>query len=469
MHIEQIYTNCLAQGAYYIHSNGEAAIIDPLRETEPYMDKLRTDEVELKYIFETHFHADFVSGHLSLAKKTGATIVYGPEATTKYDALNAIDGQEFKVGDLTLIALHTPGHTIESTCYLLKDRDGKELAIFTGDTLFLGDVGRPDLCQKGSAVTEADLAGMLYDSLRTKLMPLPDEVKVYPAHGAGSACGKNMMKITVDTLGNQKQVNYALRMDMTKEEFIAEVTEGLSTAPAYFPENVRLNKEGYDHIDEIVNKGLKALSPNEFKLVRDLNNALVLDVRSKQEFRDGHVPRSLFIGLDGSFAPWVGALIKDVNKSIIIVAPPGREEETIIRLSRVGFDKSLGYLKGGVAAWAGARLKTTKVKQISARELQQKNLQEESVFDCRKPGEYDAAHIKDVLNLPLSTLDQNLKEVPKKEPFYIHCQSGYRSMVAISILLANGIEYGIDVEGGYKALSALEMEVVESVCSNTTK
>lgn len=468
MYIEQIYTNCLAQGAYYIHSNGEAAIIDPLRETAPYMDKLRADNVSLKYIFETHFHADFVSGHLSLAKKTGATIVYGPEANTKYDATNAIDGQEFKVGDLTITALHTPGHTIESTCYLLKDADGKEMAIFTGDTLFLGDVGRPDLCQKGSAITEADLAGMLYDSLRTKIMPLPDEVKVYPAHGAGSACGKNMMKITVDTLGNQKQVNYALRADMTKEEFIAEVTAGLTEAPAYFPENVRMNKDGYDHIDDIVNKGLKALAPNEFKLVRALNNALVLDVRSKEDFRDGHVPGSLFIGLDGSFAPWVGALIKDVKKPILIVAPPGREEETIIRLARVGFDKSLGYLKGGVAAWASSRLKTTKVKQISAKDLQQKNLQEEPVYDCRKPSEYNAAHIKEVTNLPLATLDKNLKEVPQKKPFYIHCQSGYRSMIASSLLLANGIEYGIDVEGGYKALVNLDIEVEESFCSKTT-
>ena len=365
MTIEQIYTGCLAHGAYYIESKGEAAIIDPLREVGPYIKRARHDGATIKYIFETHFHADFVSGHLTLAAKTGAPIVFGPMANPKFEAIIAKDGQQFRVGDLTIIALHTPGHTMESTTYLLRDANGKDHAIFSGDTLFLGDVGRPDLAQKAADMTQEQLASTLFDSLRNKIMPLADDVIVYPAHGAGSACGKNMMKETVDTLGHQKEMNYALRADMTREEFIQEVTEGLLPPPQYFPLNVKMNKEGYEHVDTVLERGTRPLSPDEFELVANESGALILDVRHEDEFAKGHIPRSIFIGLDGSFAPWAGALVADTEQPILLVAPEGREEEAVIRLSRVGFDHTLGYLKGGFKAWKQASKEYDTVSPIS--------------------------------------------------------------------------------------------------------
>ena len=354
MKIEQIYTGCLAQGAYYIESEGEAAIIDPLREVEPYLQRLAQSGAQLKYIFETHFHADFVSGHITLAEKTKAPIVYGPEAKPHFEAHIAKDGESFKVGSLTLMALHTPGHTMESTTYLLKDAQGKDHAIFSGDTLFLGDVGRPDLAQKAANLTQEELAGKLFDSLRSKIMPLDDQVVVYPAHGAGSACGKNMMKETVDTLGNQKKMNYALRADMTREEFIQEVTDGLLPPPAYFPLNVKMNKQGYDSIDDVYEKGLNALSPDDFEQMAEATGAIVLDVRPESQFVKGFIPQSIFIGLDGGFAPWVGALLQDTQQPLLLVAPKDREKEAITRLARVGFDNVLGFLNGGIAAWQDA-------------------------------------------------------------------------------------------------------------------
>lgn len=468
MHIEQIYTGCLAQGAYYIHSNGEAAIIDPLRETAPYLERLEKDGVKLKYIFETHFHADFVSGHVSLAQNTGADIIYGPTAETLFASKNAEDGEIFKVGDIIIKALHTPGHTIESTCYLLLDAVGDQHCIFTGDTLFLGDVGRPDLCQKGSDITEKDLAGMLYDSLRNKIMPLSDDIKVYPAHGAGSACGKSMMKITVDTLGNQKKMNYALRADMTKDEFINEVTDGLMSAPAYFPLNVKLNKEGYDHVNEVMEKGMRALSADEFEKLMLEPNTVVLDVRSKDEFAKAHVPKSIYIGLDGSFAPWVGTILKDINRRIILITPAEREKETIKRLSRVGFDNTLGYLDGGLETWKRAGKQAESITQISAEDFLSLSKEKEVVaFDVRKPGEYGAAHLENVSSLPLSSLEESLSSLPTETPIYQHCQSGYRSMVAASLMRHHGYDNVIDIIGGFKALKASGATLIETTCSRT--
>src|SRR5690554_666100 len=366
MKIEQIYTGCLSQGAYYIESNGEAAIIDPLRETKPYLERAERDNAKIKYIFETHFHADFVSGHLSLAEQTGANIVYGPQANPSFDTILATDNQVFKLGDITITAIHTPGHTMESTTYLLKDKNGKDHAIFTGDTLFLGDVGRPDLAQKANEMTQEELAGILFDSLRNKIMPLADNVIVYPAHGAGSACGKNMMKETVDTLGNQKKMNYALRADMTREEFIKEVTEGLAPPPAYFPMNVKMNREGYSDFDQVINRGTTPLDPDTFEQIANETRAVVLDVRNQVDFIDGHIPRSIFIGLDGTFAPWVGALLADVQQKILLVAPPGREEEAVTRLSRVGFDHTIGYLDGGIEAWKASGKELDTLESVDA-------------------------------------------------------------------------------------------------------
>src|SRR5690554_3710392 len=401
MKIEQIYTGCLAQGAYYIESNGEVAIIDPLREVKPYIEKAEKNNAKIKYIFETHFHADFVSGHLTLAKQTGAEIIYGPNANPTFDALIAEDGQVFQLGDITITALHTPGHTMESTTYLLKDSEGKDHAIFTGDTLFLGDVGRPDLAQKAASMTQEDLAGILFDSLRNKIMPLADDVTVYPAHGAGSACGKNMMKETVDTLGNQKKVNYALRADMTKEEFVKEVTDGLMPPPQYFPTNVRMNKEGYEDIDKILERGTQALSPDAFEAAANETGAIVLDVRNEFDFAKGHIPRSIFIGLDGDFAPWVGALIADVEQAILLVAPEGREEEAVTRLSRVGFDNTLGYLKGGFNAWKEFQKEYDTISSISPQQFAEKMKERVKVIDVRRPSEYKAEHIESAENVPL--------------------------------------------------------------------
>ena len=392
MKIEQIYTGCLAQGAYFIESNGEAAVIDPLREVAPYIEKAKSRNVKIKYVFETHFHADFVSGHLDLSHKTGAPIVYGPNATTGFEAHIAYDGEEFKVGDITIKALHTPGHTMESTSYLLLDKNGKETALFSGDTLFIGDVGRPDLAQK-SDLTIDDLAGYLYDSLRTKIMPLPNDVVVYPAHGAGSACGKNMSKETTDTLGNQKLFNYALRADMTKGEFIKEVTDGLATPPQYFPQNVQMNKEGYDSIDDVLERGAQALSPAAFELAANETGALMLDTRAAGEFAQGFIPNSINIGIDGSFAPWVGALVPDLKQNLLIVTDPGREEEVVTRLARVGYDHTLGFLKGGFAAWKSANRETDTIPTVSAADFVEKLATDSlTVIDVRKPSEFEAGH-----------------------------------------------------------------------------
>jgi glyoxylase-like metal-dependent hydrolase (beta-lactamase superfamily II)/rhodanese-related sulfurtransferase len=468
MVIEQIYTGCLAQGAYYIHSNGEAAIIDPLREVGPYTDRAQKDQVKIKYIFETHFHADFVSGHMTLSEQTGAPIIYGPNANPSFDAHIATDGEEFKIGDLTIRVLHTPGHTMESTTYLLLDETGREHAIFTGDTLFLGDVGRPDLSQKGADMTMEDLAGYAFDSLRNKIMPLPDDVIVYPAHGAGSACGKNMMKETVDTLGNQKKMNYALRADMTRAEFIQEVTDGLTPPPAYFPLNVKLNKEGYDHIDEVIGQGMKALTPKAFELVASETDAIMLDVRTPFDFATGHVPNSIFIGLDGSFAPWVGELIIDVKQPILLIAPEGREEEAIIRLSRVGFDNTVGYLAGGVDAWEEAGYEIDTVQSVAATSLAQEYQEySERIYDVRRASEHISSHVIGAHNLPLSTINQHLSSLPQSETVYIHCAGGYRSMIASSILKSRGYHNIIDVQGGFKAINNTDIPISEYVCPTT--
>jgi glyoxylase-like metal-dependent hydrolase (beta-lactamase superfamily II)/rhodanese-related sulfurtransferase len=470
MRVEQIYTGCLAQGAYYIESNGEVAIIDPLREVSPYLERVEKDNAKIKYIFETHFHADFVSGHVTLAQKSGATIVFGPNAETSYDAYIAKDTEEFKLGDITIIALHTPGHTMESTSYLLRDKEGKDYALFSGDTLFLGDVGRPDLAQKVGTLTEADLAGFLYDSLRTKIMTLADDVIVYPAHGAGSACGKNLSKETVGSIGDQKKTNYALRADMTKEEFIKEVTDGLLPPPAYFPLNVKLNKEGYKHIDEIIKIGAAPMSIADFEKVANETDALILDVRHQSEFIKGFIPRSIFIGIDGGFAPWVGALIKDIEQPILLVVPEGREEEVVIRLSRVGFDNTLGYLKGGFSAWKDADKDVDTLRSVSAETLENEITKNNvPVFDVRKPGEYENEHIIDVPSTPLDYINSHIEEFPLDTDFYVHCAGGYRSIIASSILKSRGIHNVIDVAGGYGAIRNTEILRTEKVCPSTLK
>ena len=468
MKVEQLYTGCLAQGAYYIESEGEVAIIDPLRETTPYLERAERDNANVKYVFETHFHADFVSGHLTLAKQTGAPIIFGPNANPSFDAIIATDGQEFSLGKATIVVIHTPGHTMESTTYLLRDADGKDHAIFTGDTLFLGDVGRPDLAQKAAHMTQEELAGTLFESLRTKIMPLADDVIVYPAHGAGSACGKNMMKETVDTLGNQKKMNYALRADMTKDEFIKEVTDGLLAPPQYFPLNVKMNKEGYADLDEIIAQGTHALSAEAFEVAANETGAVVLDVRHHNDFAKGHIPRSIFIGLDGGFAPWVGALIADVKQPILLVTQEGREEEAVTRLSRVGFDNTLGYLKGGFEAWYAAKKEVDTITSVEATELKDllKN-KSVSVFDVRKETEYSSEHIPTAQNTPLSFLNNHLAEFPAKETFFVHCAGGYRSVIAASILKSRGIHNLIDVAGGFKAIKDANIEVTDYVCPST--
>ncbi|ALM07793.1 beta-lactamase [Sediminicola sp. YIK13] len=468
MKIEQIYTGCLAQGAYYIESKGEVAIIDPLREVEPYLKRAKADKAEIKYILETHFHADFVSGHVTLSKETGAPIVFGPNANPSFDAIIAKDGQEFKLGDITIKVLHTPGHTMESTTYLLRDEKGKDHAIFSGDTLFLGDVGRPDLAQKAASMTQEDLAGLLFDSLRNKIMPLADDVIVYPAHGAGSACGKNMMKETVDTLGNQKNMNYALRADMTKEEFIKEVTDGLLPPPKYFPLNVKMNREGYDDISEVIERGTIALSPDEFEEAANETAAIVLDVRHQNEFVKGHIPQSIFIGLDGGFAPWVGALIADVKQPILLITPEGREEEAVTRLSRVGFDGTTGYLKGGFEAWKKAGKEYDTITSIPAEEFKKSEAKTHGpVFDVRKESEYQSEHVVDANNTPLDFLNDHMAEFPKEETFYVHCAGGYRSVIAASILKSRGIHNLIDIAGGFGALKEAGVPVTDYVCPTT--
>ena len=466
MIIEQIYTGCLAQGAYYIESNGEVAIIDPLREVQEYIDKAEKSNSNIKYIFETHFHADFVSGHVTLAEKTGAKIVFGPTAATNFEAIIAEDNQVFKVGAITITVLHTPGHTMESSCYLLKDENGKDHALFSGDTLFLGDVGRPDLAQKGD-VTEEDLAGFLFDSLRNKVMPLADDVIVYPAHGAGSACGKNLSKDTVGTMGNQKETNYALRATMTKEEFIKELTDGLLPPPAYFPFNVKLNKEGYQDIDNVIENSAKPLSVEAFEIHANETNVLVLDVRHQSEFIKGFIPQSIFIGLGGTFAPWVGALIKDIKQPILLVTPEGEEKGTIIRLSRVGFDNVIGYLDGSFDAWKNANKEIDTLESISAEVLEKKIKENSPIFDVRKPGEYGSEHIENVTNTPLDYLNEHISEFPKNKAFYVHCAAGYRSVIAASILKARGFHNVIDVAGGYTAIQKTTIKTTSPVCPST--
>ena len=467
MVIEQIYTGCLAQGAYYIESNGEVAIIDPLREVQDYIDRAEKNKAKIRYIFETHFHADFVSGHLTLAEKTGGKIVFGPNAKTKFDSHIAFDGEIFTLGDITITAMHTPGHTMESTTYLLKDKNGKDIAIFTGDTLFLGDVGRPDLAQK-SSMSQEDLAATLFDSLRTKIMPLADDITVYPAHGAGSACGKNLSKETVGTLGDQKQHNYALRQDMTKEEFIKEVTDGLLPPPAYFPLNVALNKEGYKSIDEVIKTGAKALSVNDFELVANETDAVIIDVRHQFKFVKGFIPQSIFIGLGGTFAPWVGALVKDIHQPILLVVPDNMEKETITRLSRVGFDNVLGYLNGGFEAWKTSGKEIDTLPSVSADFLAEQIHKEAIVFDVRKPGEYEAEHIENVPSTPLDFLNDHISEFPTNKDFYVHCAGGYRSVIAASILKARGYSKVIDVAGGYGAIKKTNIKRTQATaCSNS--
>lgn len=466
MKIEQIYTGCLAQGAYYIESKGEVAIIDPLREVQPYIDKIEQSQAKLKFIFETHFHADFVSGHVTLSQKTGAPIVFGPSANPTFKSHIAKDGEVFHLGEITITALHTPGHTMESTTYLLKDKNGKDYAIFSGDTLFLGDVGRPDLAQKAADMTQEQLAGMLFDSLRNKIMPLADEVIVYPAHGAGSACGKNLSKETVGTIGEQKATNYALRANMTKEEFVNEVTDGLLPPPAYFPMNVLLNKEGYGDVDTII-KEAKAYEPAIFEMIANETDALILDVRHQDDFAKGHIPKSIFIGLDGGFAPWVGALILDYKQPILLVTPEGKEKETITRLARVGYDNTIGYLEGGFNAWKKAGLEYDTVTSVDATTLADKMKNEPSVFDVRKPGEYASEHVQDVPSTPLDFLNEHLSQFPKEEPFYVYCAGGYRSMIAASILKSRGYHNVIDVKGGYVALKNTNINRTAYVCPST--
>lgn len=467
MKVEQIYTGCLAQGAYYIESAGEAAIIDPLRESAPYIAKAQKEGAKIKYIFETHFHADFVSGHVDLAAKTGAKIVYGPGAKTQFEMIEAKDGQVFPIGNIRIKVLHTPGHTLESSTFLLIDEEGKEHAIFSGDTLFIGDVGRPDLAQNGK-ITQSDLAGMLFDSLRSKIMTLPDHVMVYPAHGAGSACGKNMSKETTDLLGNQKKVNYALRANMTKDEFISEVTDGLLPPPQYFAQNVAMNKSGAKGLDEILQTGNVALDADMFEALANHEGALVLDVRSPQAFAEAHIPNSIFIGIDGSFAPWVGALIPDLQQPIVFVAPEGREEEVVTRLSRVGYDHTLGYLAGGLAAWTAAGKETESVKSIPATQFAQEYAQGPlHVVDVRKPSEYQAEHVEEAENMPLDFLNDQMDKLRKDLTYHVHCAGGYRSMIAASILKARGYHNIIDVAGGFAAIAKTDIPKTEYVCPST--
>ncbi len=474
MQIEQIYTGCLAQGAYYIESNGEVAIIDPLREVQQYINKATASNAKIKYIFETHFHADFVSGHVTLAEKTGAPIIYGPNANPTFEAHIAIDGEVFQLGEITITCLHTPGHTMESSCYLLKDKDGKDYALFSGDTLFLGDVGRPDLAQKAADMTQEQLAGILFDSLRTKVMTLADDVIVYPAHGAGSACGKNLSKETVGSIGDQKVTNYALRADMTREEFIKEVTDGLLPPPAYFPMNVKLNKEGYENVETIISNA-KAYDAKTFEFIANETDALILDVRHQDDFEKGHIPKSIFIGIDGQFAPWVGALILDYKQPILLVTPLGREEEAITRLSRVGYDNTIGYLDGGFETWKNAGLEYDTITSVSAEKLEeilnqvQNDKEKVTVFDVRKPGEYQSEHIENVASTPLDFLNEHLAEFPKDNDFYLHCAGGYRSVIAASILKARGYHNVINVLGGFSAIKKTGIKTTNYVCPSTLK
>jgi hydroxyacylglutathione hydrolase len=467
MKIEQLYTGCLAQGAYYIESEGEVAIIDPLREIQQYIDKAETNNSKIKYILETHFHADFVSGHVDLANKTDATIVFGPGASTDYDIHSATDGEELKLGKLTIKVLHTPGHTLESTTYLLKDENGKDHAIFSGDTLFLGDVGRPDLAIK-SDLTKEDLAKMLFDSLRNKIMPLADDVIIYPAHGAGSACGKNLSKETVGVLGEQKKTNYALREDMTKVEFVKEVLDGIAPPPQYFAKNAMLNKMGYDAFDSILKIGDTPLKPQEFEALANHESALVLDVRPESEYIKGHIPNSIFIGLNGGFAPWVGALITDIKQPIVLVVPQGKSAEAVTRLSRVGYDNTLGYLDGGIKAWISSGKEIDTLESISAEEFANRaKASDINILDVRKDGEYKSMHLENAQHLSLDFINEKMNEVSKDKTYYVHCAGGYRSVIAASILKARGFNNLIDIANGFGAIKKTDLPTTDFVCPTT--
>lgn len=466
MKVEQIYTGCLAQGAYYITSMGEAAIIDPLREITPYIERLKRDGVQLKYILETHFHADFVSGHLDLSRATGAPIVYGPTAKPGFEAIVAEDGQIFELGKAKIKVIHTPGHTMESSCFLLVDEEGRETALFSGDTLFLGDVGRPDLAQKAANLTQEELAGLLYDSLYNKILPLSDDIVVYPGHGAGSACGKNMMQETVDSLGNQKRVNYALKQP-GKDAFIASVIEGLLPPPAYFGGNVAMNKSGYDSFEHVLERGQSALSATDFEALAEQHDALVLDTRSPEVFSKGFIPRSINIGIDGDFAPWAGAMIVDVKQPLLLVTEPGREEEVITRLSRVGFDNVLGYLDGGFETWKSSGKEADHVERISATELAQRaSLSPIMVIDVRKESEYAAEHVEGAYSRPLAYINDWIQDLPRDRHFYLHCAGGYRSMIASSILLSRGYRNFTDIEGGFTAIAQTDIPKTDFVCQS---
>lgn len=455
MIVEQIYTGCLAQGAYYIQSENEVAIIDPLREVKPYIEKAAAAGAQIKYVFETHFHADFVSGHIDLSKNTGAPIIFGPGANPDFEAHIANDNEEFKLGRITIKVLHTPGHTMESACYLLLDENGQQRALFSGDTLFIGDVGRPDLAQKAVHLSQEELAGVLFDSLHEKIMPLNDDVIIYPAHGAGSACGKNMSRETTDTLGNQKKYNYALRSGMTRDEFIAEVTAGLLPPPAYFPMNVKLNREGYESIEDVLSQGSRPLSPEAFETAANETGAVIIDTRDPEVFAAEFIPNSVNIGIDGSFAPWVGALITDIKQPILVVAEPGREEEIVTRLARVGYDHAIGYLEGGIRAWKKSGKETDHIQSISADELavlaNETNI---SLVDVRKPNEYETGHIAGAENIPLDYINDNMGQMAKNKTYYVHCAGGYRSMVFSSIMKARGYEHLVNIKGGFTALAA---------------
>lgn len=469
MKIEQIYTGCLAQGAYYIESDGEVAIIDPLRETQPYIDKAEKEGGTIKYIFETHFHADFVSGHVDLSRKTGATIVYGPTAKTEYDIHEAKDEEVFELGKIKIKVLHTPGHTPESVTYLLLDENGKEHAIFSGDTLFIGDVGRPDLAIK-SDLTREDLAGMLYDSLRKKIMTLPDDIIVYPAHGAGSACGKNMSKETTDLLGNQKKTNYALRADMTREEFIKEVTEGILPPPQYFAKNAMMNKQGVDSFDDVLKRGKVALDTDTFEAMANHEGALVLDTRTREQFAERHIPNSIFIGLDADFAPWVGALITDMKQPIVFVSEEGREEETVTRLSRVGYDNVLGYLEGGLEAWVAAGKEVDQVNTVKPQEMIELYGQDDlNILDVRKPGEFSAEHVDGAESKPLDYINQTFNELDKDKTYHVYCAGGYRSMIFSSILKSRGLHNVVNIQGGFDELAKTSIPRTDYVCPSTLK
>jgi glyoxylase-like metal-dependent hydrolase (beta-lactamase superfamily II)/rhodanese-related sulfurtransferase len=468
MKVEQIYTGCLAHAAYYIESNGEAAVFDPLREVQPYIDRAVKDNAKIKYVFETHFHADFVSGHLDLKAKAGAQIVFGPTAKPGYEAVVAEDGQVFEVGNYKVKVLHTPGHTMESTTYLLIDENGKEHGIITGDTLFIGDVGRPDLAQHViSDLTEEKLARHLFHSLRNKIMPLSDDLIVYPNHGAGSACGKMMSKETTDTLGNQKKTNYALRADMTEDEFVKELLTGLTAPPGYFPKNVLMNIKGYESLDNVMEKAQTPLNPEEFEMTANATRALVLDTRNPEDFARGFIPNSINIGLDGSFAMWIGEMIKDINQEILLVTYAGKEEEAMIRLSRVGYDHTIGYLKGGFEAWkvSGKEIDTT--ARVSAQEFADKYSKDTLVIDVRKKSEFDSEHVVDAINIPLNSIYSHLSEIPKDKPFILHCAGGYRSMIAASILKQLGYDNFADVEGGFKEIALTKVPKTDYVCPTT--